>query len=120
MPDASLPKRDALTYAFAPIHKAAFGVAVGLVAGSLVFLATAFHVIAEPVDGPNLKLLSQYFYGYRISWTGAFIGLFWASVMGFVAGWFMAFVRNLVLSISLFAIKTRADIARTADFLDHI
>ena len=120
MPDASLPNRDALTYAFAPIHKTAFGLAVGFVAGLIVVLVTAFHVIAQPVDGPNLKLLAQYFYGYRVSWTGALVGGFWAGVAGFVAGWFLAFVRNLVLSLGLFAIKSESELERTAHFLDHI
>jgi hypothetical protein len=120
MPDASTDNHDVLTYAFAPMHKAAFGAAVGLVSGSLVFLATVFHVIIGPATGPNLRLLAQYFYGYDVSWAGAFVGFFWAAVMGFVSGWFAAFIRNLVLSIALFALRTRADVARMADFLDHI
>jgi hypothetical protein len=120
MTDAPALKPDVLTYAFAPVHKAALGVAVGLVAGLAIFLVTAFHVVVHPTGGPNLGLLAQYFYGYDVTWLGAVIGLFWGLVTGFVAGWFMAFVRNLVLSISLFVIRTRARMDATADFLDHI
>ena len=111
---------DPLIYAFAPIHKAALGVAVGLVFGALIFFVTAFHLMLDAGDGPNLVLLAQYFYGYDVTWLGAFIGLFWGMVSGFVMGWFMAFVRNLVVSISVFALKAKANLKRTADFLDHI
>ncbi|HUF46346.1 MAG TPA: hypothetical protein VMM93_00960 [Vicinamibacterales bacterium] len=120
MTDAPGSKPDVLTYAFAPVHKAALGIAVGLVAGLAIFGITAFHVIAHPADGPNLGLLAQYFFGYGVTWAGAFIGFGWGLATGFVAGWFMAFVRNLVLSISLFAIRTKARMQSTADFLDHI
>jgi len=111
---------DPLAFAFAPIHKAALGVAAGVVFGTLIFIVTAFHVVLRPIGGPNLNLLAQYFYGYHVSWTGAVIGFGWGAVTGFVMGWFGAFVRNLAVSISVFALKTKADLKRTADFLDHI
>ena len=111
---------DPLAFAFAPIHKAALGVAAGMVFGTLIFIVTAFHVGLHPIGGPNLNLLAQYFYGYDVSWIGAAIGFGWGAVTGFVMGWFGAFVRNLAVSISVFALKTKADLKRTADFLDHI
>ena len=113
-------KPDVLAYAFAPIHKAALGVAVGLVSGLVILGVTVFHLILRPADGLNIALLSQYFYGYDVSWIGSAIGLCWGFGTGFVLGWFMAFVRNLVVSISVFALKTKADLQQTADFLDHI
>ena len=39
---------------------------------------------------------------------------------GFCAGWFVAFVRNLVMAVSLFILQTRAELDDTRDFLDHI
>jgi hypothetical protein len=112
-----LPPRLAL--AFAPIHKRALGVAVGLTCGLLLFVVTAFHVIAHPGGSP-LHLLDQYFYGYEISWRGAFVGLFWGFVTGFVGGWFVAFVRNFVTAVLIFYVRARAELAQTADFMDHI
>jgi hypothetical protein len=41
-------------------------------------------------------------------------------VTGFVAGWFVAFVRNFVVTVSVFALRTRAELSQTSDFLDHI
>jgi hypothetical protein len=109
-----------LARVFAPLHKRALGTAVGVTAGLAVFLVTAFHVIVRPVDGPPLWLLDQYFYGYSVTWAGAFVGLWWAFVAGFAAGWFFAFVRNLALAIWIFVIRTKASLAQTRDFLDHI
>jgi hypothetical protein len=109
-----------LGYVTAPMHKRAFGIAVGATAGTLIFVLTAFHVIVNPPNALNIALLGQYFYGYTVTWRGAFIGLAWGLATGFIAGWFVAFVRNLVVTVTVFALKTRAELEQTSDFLDHI
>ena len=109
-----------LAYATAPMHKRAFGTALGITAGSLIFLVTAFHLIVNPPNALNIGLLGQYFYGYDVTWRGAFIGLGWGFATGFVAGWFAAFVRNLVVTVTVFTLRTRAELEQTSDFLDHI
>mgnify|MGYP006277831943 CR=1 FL=1 len=115
--DDTVPPRVRL--AFAPLHKRAFGTAVGVAAGAFVFLATAVTVLFVPGD-PGLHLLGEYFYGYTVSWEGAFVGLFWGGFSGFVAGWFAAFCRNLALAALIFVARTRAELEATRDFLDHI
>ena len=40
--------------------------------------------------------------------------------VGFVAGWFTAFVRNLVCAVWLLGVRVRADLVASRDFLDHI
>jgi hypothetical protein len=109
-----------LETAFAPLHKRALGVATGLTAGLALFAITAFHVVTRPTGGPPIHLLSQYFYGYEVSWQGALIGLWWGFVVGFVTGWFVAFVRNVALATWIFLVRTKAELAQTRDFLDHI
>lgn len=109
-----------LALAFAPIHKFALGVAVGMVGGLLLFVVTLAHVALDPAQGEFLALLGQYFYGYTVSTTGAFIGLFWGGVTGFVAGWFVGFVRNVAITVTVFALRTKAELKQTNDFLDHI
>jgi hypothetical protein len=32
----------------------------------------------------------------------------------------VAFVRNLVVTVTMFTLRTRAELERTSDFLDHI
>jgi hypothetical protein len=114
----SLPRE--LQLAFLPLHKRAFGMAVGSAAGLLVFAATVVTLLRPALPGANLWLLSEYFYGYTVTWGGAFVGLAWGFVAGFVAGWFTAFCRNLVIAASLWLTRTRAELAASRDFLDHI
>ena len=116
--DEALPPAVAL--AFAPLHKRAFGMAIGLALGLLIFVATAVQLLRAPGEGVVLWLLSNYFAGYTVSWGGAFIGFAWGFVTGFVVGWFIAFCRNLVIAISLLVIRARSELSQTADFLDHI
>ena len=107
-----------LALAFAPLDKRAFGVALGCAAGLVFFAATAIVLLRDA--NVSLHLLAQYFYGYTVTWGGAFVGLLWGFVVGFVAGWFIAFCRNLALAISIFISRTRGELGATADFLDHI
>jgi len=116
-PADALPGELAL--AFLPLHKRAFGMAFGAAAGLLVFGITAITLVRPHAD-IRLELLAEYFYGYSVSWSGAFIGLAWAFVSGFVAGWFIAFCRNLVIAVSLWLTRTRAELDAGRDFLDHI
>lgn len=115
-PAGQLPSE--LLLAFAPLHKAAFGAAIGVACGLLVFGVTAVTLLRHPPV--NIELLAVYFRGYSLSWTGALIGGVWGGFVGFVFGWFTAFCRNFVLAVSLFVIRTRAELARTRDFLDHV
>lgn len=109
---------ETMRIAIAPVHKAALGVATGLVAGLLVAAATAFTVAMRPQPLPRLDLLSNYFFGYAVTWPGVVVGFLWAFGVGFVAGWFLGFVRNFVTAVWLFTVRTRAQFSR--NFLDHI
>lgn len=113
-----LPPTVAL--AFAPLHKRAFGMAIGIASGLTFFLATTMFLLRTPEQGVGLALLSQYFKGYTVSWGGAFVGLAWGFVVGFVGGWFVAFCRNLVIAINIFIIRAKSELHQSRDFLDHI
>lgn len=116
---STLPPAVAL--AFSPIHKRAFGMAIGTASGLLVAALTLFHLLRPVASEPvNLTLLAEYFYGYTVSWPGVFIGFVWAAFVGFIAGWFVAFSRNLIIATMVFVGRTRAELAATRDFLDHI
>ncbi len=109
-----------LALAFAPVHKRAFGVAIGTATGVSLFIATLVYGARGPFEGAGLSLLSEYFLGYSISVVGAFVGLGWGFATGYVAGWFFAFSRNLVVAASVFLVRAKAELAQTRDFLDHI
>jgi hypothetical protein len=106
--------------AFLPLHKRAFGMAVGLALGGLLCGITVVHLVRQPDREFPLSLLGEYFAGYTVSWEGALLGLAWGFVTGFVGGWFLAFTRNVVLASIIFVTRTRAEMAATRDFLDHI
>jgi hypothetical protein len=116
--EAELERRVELL--FAPIHKRCLGVAVGSVAALGLFLVTLVHMLRSPDAGYPLELLSQYFVGYSVSFSGAFVGLAWGFLVGFVAGWFLAFARNTVLGAFKLFFRSRAELAQTRGFLDHI
>jgi len=109
-----------MLYAFAPLHKRAFGIAVGTAGALTMALLTLGALLLPRGDSFPLGLLVQYFAGYSVSWPGVLIGAAWGFVVAFVAGWFAAFCRNLALAIEAFVIRTRAELDATREFLDHI
>lgn len=104
----------------ASVHKLAIGIAIGTFCGMALFALTVFHIVVQPPRAFPIGLLGQYFSGYEVSWKGAALGLFWGFISGFVAGWFVAFVRNLVIAIRLTVLRGKADLSQARDFLDHI
>ena len=114
--DPSLPRT--LELAFAPVHKRALGIAVGLVAGLAVAFITALVVLGAPPEAPNLELLDEDFFGYTVSLKGVLVGGLWGFLTGFVAGWFAAFVRNCVVAAWLLVVRAKAGLSNS--FLDHI
>lgn len=124
-PASDTPALEAIAFAFAPLHKRRFGIAVGVATGLLILVLTVVDLLVEgrgvPTDPTfSLDLLGAYFAGYSVTGTGALIGFGWGFVVGAVAGWFLAFIRNVVIATQVFLIRTRAELARTRDFLDHI
>lgn len=111
---------EILARAFLPLHKRAFGMATGTAAAITIFVITAVTVLRQPQPGVDLELLAQYFAGYTVTWRGAVVGAAWAGFVGFTMGWFLAFGRNLLVAVMLVYIRTKAEIAQTRDFLDHI
>jgi hypothetical protein len=109
-----------LLRAFAPLCRTALGVASGVVVGGLLFLTTLVLSIRGGFPQPNLGLLSQFFWGYSVSLGGAFVGLFWGFVLGFILGWGFALVRNVATWIWLTVIRSRAEMEQYSDFLDHL
>lgn len=116
--DSESELAESLLLAVSPVHKAALGTATGLVAGLIVAALTLFVVVLRPEPMPRLDLLANYFYGYTVTPAGAAVGFAWAFAVGFVAGWFVAFVRNFTTAVWLFFVRTRAQFSR--NFLDHI
>jgi hypothetical protein len=84
--------------AVARIHAAVLALVCAVVGGGVLFIATLWLVIkGGPNVGQHLRLLSWYFYGYSVTWGGAFVGLFWGALFGGAVGWLIGGIYNLVV-----------------------
>ena len=114
------PVISAMLFAFAPLHKRAFGVATGVAGAVVMALVTLAGLLLPGAKEIPLELIGQYFQGYSVTWPGVVLGAAWGFAVAFIAGWFAAFCRNLALAISAFMIRTKAEFDSTREFLDHI
>ena len=75
----------------------AFGLGLGLLGALAIFGATNWLVLkgGDPV-GPHLRLLGQYFIGYRVTFAGSLIGAAYGFILGAAAGGLVAWVYNQV------------------------
>jgi hypothetical protein len=89
------------------LNAALQGIVSGFVFGSIIFVATNWLVLkggpigpeGEPVIGPHLSLLSQFFVGYRVSFVGSLIGFVYGAICGFCIGYLVASIYNWVLEL---------------------
>ena len=77
------------------LNARAWGIAIGLLLGVGLFLATALLVFkGGPTVGPHLSLLGEYLPGYRVTWGGAFVGFVYMFVIGYATGRIIGWVYN--------------------------
>jgi protoporphyrinogen oxidase len=112
---------EALVRIFPKLDRVAFGLSVGVVFGLVIFLATLLLVLkGGEVVGPHLRLLRNYFPGYRVTWLGSVLGLGYGFFAGFLLGWTWAFLRNTSVFLTMLIIHRRAEwqlLRRLSDFL---
>ncbi len=122
MTESGVPQAvaDELDLTFTPLHKRCLGVAVGIVVGFVLFVATLMHIQRSPGEPFPLVLLGSYFPGYRVTYMGSLIGMAWGFWVGFVVGWFFAFARNLGMAITAFWFRARAEMQQGVSFFDHL
>lgn len=83
------------------------GIATAIVGGLALFVATNWLLIkggpigpdGEPIIGPHLELLGQYFIGYKVTFGGSLIGFVYGSAVGFCVGYFVAQVYNWLVRL---------------------
>jgi len=79
------------------LNSGLIGLALGGTCGLAIFIATNWLVIkgGDPV-GPNLRLLSQYFIGYRVSFLGSIIGFVYGFAVGTLCGALIGWIYNKI------------------------
>jgi hypothetical protein len=79
----------------ARLNARAWGIAIGLLMGGGLFLATLILVMkGGPNVGQHLGLLRAYFPGYSVSVLGSFIGFIYGFVVGYALGRIIGSVYN--------------------------
>ena len=95
MSDPSKISRDDELRTLLKLNARAWGIAVGLLFGFGIFLATIVLVMkGGKTVGPHLALIGEYLPGYRVTWAGAFIGFVYLFVIGYGVGRIIGGVYN--------------------------
>ncbi len=71
----------------------ALGLAGGIVWGLAIFLTTYWFLVFG-YGGTMLAKLSNVYLGYSVTWYGAFVGLVWGFIDGFIGGVLLAWLYN--------------------------
>jgi hypothetical protein len=90
---------DEISQTLARIKTDALALVCALMGGVGMFVATAWLVIKDgPQAGEHLKLLSNYFVGYSVTWWGSIVALFYGALIGWVVGWAVGTIYNKVVN----------------------
>ena len=111
----------ALDAVWAKLDPLALGIAVGVVSGIGLFLATIVLLLQDgPGVGTTLSLLGHYLLGFQSTWAGALIGLVEAGVGGFILGYLGAEVKNWGLIGYAALVRRRAEAEERRDLLEKV
>jgi hypothetical protein len=81
------PENETVDRALLRLNGRAWGIALGLLLGVGLFVATNVLVLkGGPAVGTHLQLLAVYFPGYRVTFLGSLIGFVYAFVVGYGIG----------------------------------
>ena len=77
------------------------GIVFGIILGLAIFIATNFLILkGGDVVGPHLGLLRAFFPFYSVTFLGSIVGFGWGLLSGYVAGFIIASIYNLVVKIN--------------------
>ena len=101
LPEGSAtPRPESLQRAVARLKKREFAMAIGLLAGTAMFIATILlilnHEPGKPL-GPHLKLLGHFLPGFKITWVGSALGFVYLTALGGAAALFVAGFYNRIV-----------------------
>jgi protoporphyrinogen oxidase len=116
--EEDLALADVLKVTFAKLDPVALGLAVGIVCGFGLFLATVVLMLkGGQVVGPTLALLKHYLIGYRVTWVGALLGLVESIILGYIAGSVFAWLHNTLINGYIFLVRWAAESKERRDIL---
>jgi len=90
-----IPEEDLIERVAVRLNAATVGLVLGFLFGAGLFVATIWLVIkGGPNPGAHLVLLSQFFPGYSVTFTGSILGFVYGFLVGFVTGAVLGAVYN--------------------------
>jgi len=99
-PMAARAKQEEISRAFARIRTGVLTFVCAMIGGVGLFVMTAWLLMkGGPHVGQHLQLLSNYFIGYSVTWSGSLVGLFYGALVGGVIGWAVSTLYNKVISL---------------------
>ena len=104
--DLPTPEDEKLFDAICRFNIKVVGLALGIVLGLMIFVATNWLLIkgghrtpdGEYLVGPHLQLLSQFFIGYRVSFIGSIIGFAYGFAVGTLCGAAIGWIYNKIVN----------------------
>lgn len=95
-----IPTEEKLFSGIMWLNTGALGLALGMVCGLFIFIATNWLVIeGGPGAGSHLQLLSHYFIGYNVSFWGSLIGFAYGFAVGTLGGALIGWVYNKIVKL---------------------
>jgi hypothetical protein len=91
------PQDDKLFSGIVVLNAKIMGLALGVIFGLVIFVATNWLVLKGGKDvGKHLSLLSNYFIGYRVTFLGSLIGFAYAFALGTICGGVIGWIYNRI------------------------
>lgn len=88
-------EQESVNQAIMRLNGRAWGIAMGLLFGGGLFVATNFLVLKGGANvGRHLRLLSVFFPGYSVTFVGSIIGFIYGFVVGYAIGRLIGSVYN--------------------------
>jgi len=98
--EPSDPTEQLLERAVLRLNANILGLVLGIISGLVIFLVTNFLILkGGKVVGPHLLLLRNFFPFYSVTFIGSIIGFGYGLLTGYLAGFFIASIYNLVVRL---------------------
>ncbi len=102
--DRNQSEEEKLYKAIVVLNSKMLGLVLGILLGLIIFIATNWLLLkggyrtpdGRYVVGPHLKLLSQFFIGYRVSFLGSIIGFLYGFAVGTLGGATVGWIYNKI------------------------
>lgn len=101
-----IPSEEKLLRGVLRLNGKILGLALGILLGLAIFIGTNWLLIkgaitpsGQHVIGPHLQLLSQFFWGYRVSFLGSIFGFFYGFALGTLCGSAVGWIYNKIVDL---------------------